>query len=174
MLWFVLTSLAVGLPVAVAARALLPGRRPLTLGTAAVLGVLGALAGAAVGRALLGGAGPTTHPLRRELAGPLLGAVLAMLAGWGVRAWTYRSGPRPARPRPWAEPFPDLPVSVSRSADGRSADGRSADGRSADGRSADGRPGEGWSGDSRPTDAPTGSTRPQPSGSRSGARGGPA
>ncbi|WP_018634829.1 hypothetical protein [Parafrankia elaeagni] len=154
MLWFVLTSLAVGLPVAVAARALLPGRRPLTLGTAAVLGVLGALAGAAAGRVLLGGAGPTTHPLRRELAGPLLGAALAMIVGWGVRARAYRSGPRPVRPRPWAEPFPDLSVSVIRPADGG--------------------PGEDWSGDSRPADDQTGPARPQPSGSCSGARRGPA
>ncbi|MEX5634456.1 GlsB/YeaQ/YmgE family stress response membrane protein [Parafrankia sp. FMc2] len=154
-----LTSLAVGLPVAVAARALLPGRRPLTLGTAAVLGVLGALAGAAVGR-LLGDADPTAHPLRRELAGPLLGAALAVLAGWGVRARTYRSGPRPVRPRPWAEPFPDLPVSVSRPADGRPGEGRPGEGQPDDGQPGESGPAAGQPGGRRPAGAPAGPIRP--------------
>ncbi|WP_035751652.1 hypothetical protein [Parafrankia discariae] len=102
MVWFVLTSFGLGTLVAVAARAVLPGRRPLTLGTASVLGVLGALLGGAVGQAVLGGpAGGGPAP--RAAVGPLVGALLAVAIGWGVRAHRYHSGPRPAgsqRPRP--------------------------------------------------------------------------
>lgn len=113
MLWFVLTSLAVGLPVAVAARAVLPGPRPLTLPTATVLAVVGAFAGALLARVLLGEAGSVVHPLRRELVGPLLGSAVTVLVGWGARAHTYHSGPRPPRPRPWAEPVDTPPRPAS-------------------------------------------------------------
>lgn len=114
MLWFVLTSLAVGLPVAVVARAVLVGPRPLSLWAAVALGVPGALVGALLARALLGDAGLAAHPLRRELAGPLLGSVAAVLIGWAVRVHTYRSGPRTPRPRPWAERAEAVPAPAPR------------------------------------------------------------
>ncbi|OAA28834.1 hypothetical protein UG55_1005356 [Frankia sp. EI5c] len=103
MVWFVLTSLVVGLAVALAVRAVLPGTRPLTLRMAAVLGWLGALAGAGAGRVFLGAAGLAAHPVRGALAGPLLGALFVLLVGWGVRSHIHHSGPRPPRPRPWSE-----------------------------------------------------------------------
>ncbi|ABW14652.1 conserved hypothetical protein [Parafrankia sp. EAN1pec] len=102
MLWFVLTSFVLGMLAAVAARAVLPGRRPLMLGTASVLGVLGALLGGAVGQVVF--ARPVgAEPASRTVVGSLLGALLVITIGWGVRAHRYHSGPRRAgsqRPKP--------------------------------------------------------------------------
>jgi uncharacterized membrane protein YeaQ/YmgE (transglycosylase-associated protein family) len=75
-----------GLVVGIIAKLLMPGRDPGGIVVTALIGMLGALVGSLIGRALWGGPGYT--------AGWITSILGAMLLLWGYRAFAGRTGGR--------------------------------------------------------------------------------
>lgn len=79
MLGFILTMLIVGLVAGFLARALVPGRDPMSLGATIVLGVIGSFIGGFLGYLLMGKDLDEGALQPSGLIGSVIGAVIALL-----------------------------------------------------------------------------------------------
>jgi uncharacterized membrane protein YeaQ/YmgE (transglycosylase-associated protein family) len=89
MLGFILYLIIIGIIAGFLARALVPGRDPMSIGATMVLGILGSFLGGFLGWALFGADFDEGALQASGIIGSIIGAVLLLLA---YRAMTTRSG----------------------------------------------------------------------------------
>jgi len=85
MLWFILVLLFFGLVFGAIARALVPGRDPMSLGQTWLLGVVGSFVGGFLGYALFGADIEDGAVQTGGILGSIIGAVLVLLVYRAVR-----------------------------------------------------------------------------------------
>ena len=91
MIGFVLFLLVVGLVAGFLARAIVPGRDPMSVGQTLILGIVGSFVGGFIGYALFKKDGEDGAFQASGIIGSVLGAILCLLI---YRAVTNRSGGR--------------------------------------------------------------------------------
>ena len=91
MIGFILFLLVVGLVAGFLARALVPGRDPMSVGQTLVLGVIGSFVGGFIGYALMGSDREDGAFQASGIIGSIVGAILCLLV-W--RAFNRRTGSR--------------------------------------------------------------------------------
>jgi uncharacterized membrane protein YeaQ/YmgE (transglycosylase-associated protein family) len=91
MIGFILFLLVVGLVAGFLARALVPGRDPMSVGQTLVLGVIGSFVGGFIGYALMGNDREDGAFQASGIIGSVVGAILCLLL-W--RAFNRRTGDR--------------------------------------------------------------------------------
>ena len=94
MLWFIISMLIIGLIAGFVARALVPGRDPMSVGATILLGIVGSFIGGFLGWALFGKDLQEGALQPSGVIGSIIGAVIALLI---YRAVTRRSHGRLAR-----------------------------------------------------------------------------
>jgi len=88
MLWFIISLLIIGLIAGFIARAVVPGRDPMSIGGTIVLGVIGSFIGGFLGWALFGKDLDEGALQASGIIGSIVGAIIALLI---YRAVTSRS-----------------------------------------------------------------------------------
>jgi uncharacterized membrane protein YeaQ/YmgE (transglycosylase-associated protein family) len=91
MIGFILFLLVVGLVAGFLARAIVPGRDPMSIGQTLILGIVGSFVGGFIGYALMGSDRDDGAFQASGIIGSVLGAILCLLV---YRAVTRRSGGR--------------------------------------------------------------------------------
>ena len=91
MIGFILFLLVVGLVAGFLARAIVPGRDPMSIGQTLILGIVGSFVGGFIGYALMGNDRDDGAFQASGIIGSVIGAILCLLV---YRAVTRRSGGR--------------------------------------------------------------------------------
>ena len=97
MIGFLLYLLLIGIVAGFLARALVPGRDPMSIGETIVLGVVGSFVGGFLGWALFGTDLDDGAFQASGLIGSIVGAILALLVWRAVRGGTRSGGGRSIR-----------------------------------------------------------------------------
>lgn len=79
MIWFVISLLVIGLVAGFIARAIVPGRDPMSVGQTLLLGIVGSFIGGFLGWALLGADIEDGAVQTSGIIGSIVGAVIALL-----------------------------------------------------------------------------------------------